>query len=88
MPTILGHKNKQGIRSIIAQAANIQLAPEPPVQETCTKITPLLHLICADQTGWFLVRSKSGNNHIIILCDYDANTIIGEPMPDRKSTAL
>ena len=90
IPTILGHrhKNKQGIRSTAARAANIQLAPEPPVNELYAMIIPLLHLICTDQTGRFPVRSKSGNNHIMILYDCDANAILGEPIPDRTSKTL
>ena len=46
----------------------------------------LPHLIYTDQTGRFLVRSE--NNYIMILCDYDANAIIGEHIPDRKTTTL
>ena len=51
-PTILGyqHKLKQGIRSTTARPANTQLAPEPPVEEIYTKIIPLPHMICTDQT--------------------------------------
>ena len=51
-PTILGHQHKlkQGIRSTTARAANIQLAPEPPVEEMHTKIIPLQHMMCTDQT--------------------------------------
>ena len=52
------------------------------------KIIPLPHLICTDQTGRFPVRSKSGNNYIMVLYDYDANAIIGEPIPDRTTTTL
>ena len=48
----------------------------------------LPHLICIDQKGRFPVRSKSGNNYVMILYDYDANAIIGEPIPDRKTTTL
>ena len=90
IPTILGHrhKNKQGIRSTTAQAANIQLTPEPPVEEMYAKIIPLPHLICTDQIGRFPVRSKPGNNYIMVLYDYDANAIIGEPIPDRTTTTL
>ena len=34
------------------------------------------------------MRSKSGNDYIMLLYDYDTNTIIGEPIPDRKSPTL
>ena len=79
MPNILRHlhKNKQGIRSTVAQAANIQLTPEPPVEEICTKIIPLPHLTCTD-TGKFPACSKSGNNYAMIM----HNTIL---MPCSES---
>ena len=90
IPTILGHqhRHKQGIRSTTAQAANVQLMPEPPVHEAYIKTIELPHLICTDQTGKFPIQSRSGNNYLMILYDYDANAILGEPIPNRESTTL
>ena len=45
-------------------------------------------MICIDQTSHFLVQSKSRNNYIIIMCDYDANAIFSELIPDYKSPTL
>ena len=61
VPAILGHKyrNKQGLQSTTAQAANAQLFPEPPVEEFYIKLLELPHLICTDQTGRFPIQLKS-----------------------------
>ena len=48
----------------------------------------LPHLICTDQTGRFPIQSKSGSNYLMVLCDYDANAILAEPIPNRKSPTL
>jgi hypothetical protein len=37
----------------------------------------------SDQTGKFPVLSSTGNNHLIIVCNYNSNGIIAEPMPRR-----
>ena len=90
IPTILGHQHqvRQGLRSTTAQAANVTLEEEPPVQELYATITPLTGLICTDQTGRFPVRSKSGNNYLFVMYDYDANAILGAAIPDRKTESL
>jgi len=90
MPTILGylHKQKQCIRSTTIWAANVSLTPEPPIKELYTKIIPLANMVYIDQTGKFSIRSKSGNYYIIILYNYDTNTILGEVIPDRTTSTL
>ena len=66
----------------------MQLVPKLPVEEIYTKIILLLYLICTDQTGRFPVRSKSSNNYIMVMYDYDANAIFGQLIKDRVSTTL
>ena len=82
------HKRKQGIKSVTAGAAAAVLTPEAKVHEARSKVIDLPALMCIDQTGRFPVRSKSGNNFIMVLCDYDASRILGEATPDRKSTII
>ena len=82
------HKRKQGIRYKTARAAAAVLAPEPKFHEAYSKVIELPGLMCTDKTGRFSVRSKSGNNCIMGLFDYDANITLGESIPDRKSTIL
>ena len=72
----------------MALATNITLYLEPLVEELYAKTILLLYMIYTNQTGKFPIRSKSGNNYIIVLCDYNANAILGIPILDRKSTTL
>ena len=64
------------------------LAPEPRLKKSYCKVVELPGLICTDQTDRFLVRSRSGNNYLMIIYDYDSNAILAEAIPDRKSTTL
>ena len=41
-----------------------------------------------DQIGKFLVISKSRNYHLMILYNYDTNTILEALIPDRKNPTL
>jgi hypothetical protein len=40
--------------------------------------------IYTDQTGRFPVVSSKGNKYIMILCDYDSNAILAQPIKDRS----
>jgi hypothetical protein len=44
--------------------------------------------IYTDQTGRFPVVSSKGNKYIMILYDYDRNTILANPIKDRTSPDL
>ena len=37
-----------------------------------------------DLTGKYPTMSSSGNQYILVICDYDLNTIIGEPQKIRQ----
>ena len=39
-----------------------------------------------DQTGRFITPSSQGNNQLMILYDYDSNSIHAEPMPSKTGT--
>jgi hypothetical protein len=44
--------------------------------------------IYTDQTGRFPVVSSKGNKYIMILYDYDRNSILAQPIKDRTATEL
>jgi hypothetical protein len=44
--------------------------------------------IYTDQTGIFPVVSSKGNKYIMILNDYDSNTILEQPIKDRTTPEL
>ena len=82
------HKIKQGIRSTIARVDAGVLTPETKVHGVHSKVIDLSALMCTNETCRFPVRSTSYNNFIMVICDYDANTMTREAMPDRKRTTL
>ena len=63
----------------------IIVTPEPEVHETCSKFIELPHLVYVYQTVKFPVQSSTGGNYLIVSCDCDANAILEEPMPNRKT---
>ena len=44
--------------------------------------------IHTDQTGQFVVPSSTGYNYLLILYDYDSNSILAEPMPRRTGLCI
>jgi hypothetical protein len=44
--------------------------------------------IYTDQTGRFPVVSSKSNKYIMILCDYDSNAIMTQPIKDRTAPEL
>jgi len=45
-------------------------------------------LICSDQTGPFPVTSNRGNKYIMVVLDYDSNSILTQPLPSRSQHHL
>jgi len=41
-----------------------------------------------DQTGRFPIPSSAGNNYVMVLYDYDSNSILAEPLKDRKANTI
>ena len=76
------------MRSTTTGAASVTVAPKLAVREICSKVLELRHLACIYQTGKFPVQSRSGNNYLLMLCDYDVNAILSEPIPNRKTETL
>ena len=62
--------------------------PEPLAQEVCLKVVELLHLICTDKTGKFPIQSRTDNNYLMILYDYNANATWAEQIPNGVSSTL
>ena len=51
-------------------------------------IEPANGQIHTDQTGKFVVASNSGNNYILVLYDYDSNSILVEPLRSRTGPCI
>jgi hypothetical protein len=49
---------------------------------------PLTGQIYTDQTGRFLPPSSAGNSYLLILYDFDSNSIHAEPMKSRSATEI
>ena len=90
IPTNQGnmHQRWKGIRSTTARAAAMLLSPEPRVHESYFRVVELPGIMCINQTGRFPVRSRNGNNNLMIMYDYDSNDILADSMPDRKPNTL
>ena len=48
----------------------------------------LTGLVCSDQTGPFPVTSNRGNKYIMVVLDYDSNSILTRPLPSRSQHHL
>jgi hypothetical protein len=66
-----------------------------PQQNTTTNICfasclpqPITGKTYSDQTGRFPVPSRSGNNYMFVLYEYDSNLIYAEPIPNRESITI
>jgi hypothetical protein len=66
-----------------------------PKQDTTTHICfasclpqPITGKTYSDQTGRFTVPSRSGNNYMFVLYDYDSNLIYAEAIPNRESNTI
>ena len=51
-------------------------------------VEPTTGQIHTDQTGRFIVASSTGNNYILVLYDYDSNSILVEPMRSRTGPCI
>jgi hypothetical protein len=51
-------------------------------------IEPATGQIHTDQTGKFVVASSAGNNYIIVLYDYDSNSILVAPLRNRTAPCI
>ena len=51
-------------------------------------VTPTTGQIHSDQTGKFIVASSTGNNYVLVVYDYDSNSILVEPMRNRTGPSI
>jgi hypothetical protein len=49
---------------------------------------PTTGQIHSDQTGQFVVASSTGNHYIMVVYDYDSNSILVEPMRSRTGPCI
>ena len=98
------HSNIQSTKNIsrptlpltfAAVAANISAVPPLPLSEATTRTNQVFiniedptGRIFTDQTGKFVCSSRKGNKYILILYDYDSNTISAEPILSRIKSTL
>ena len=69
--------------------------PSSPLQEPAvrtnfvyTKVVEVTGQIFTDQTGRFPVTFSKGNQHIMVLYDYDSSAILAKPMKNRSESEL
>ena len=53
-----------------------------------TVFEPATGQIHSDQTGKFVVASSAGNNYVMVVYDYDSNSILVEPMRSRTGPCI
>ena len=64
------------------------LVSEPAVNDAHSKVIELTYLTCTDQNRKLLAQFKSGSNYFLVLCDYDASTMLLESVKNRKTETL
>ena len=90
--TSMGHldqerKNLRSTRREINTVDTIKSIPSKDrTHEVYTKIQQ--NHVYSDQTGRFPVQSNRGHNYIMILYDYDTNSIHAEPLKNRSTSEL
>ena len=62
-----------------------QLAMAQRTHQCYTAVLEPTGKVFADQTGRFIIPSSTGNNYLMVLYDYDSNSIHAEPMPNRSA---
>lgn len=95
IPTVQGHLNQQrkNLRSTKSKPTT-EPTPEPVTSTTAegrshdvfTASYDLTGRIATDLTGRFPVTSSKGNKYILLLYDYDSNSILVEAMKNRSDT--
>jgi hypothetical protein len=58
-----------------------ELPAVPRTHAVYVSCQPISGQVFSDATGRFLLPSSQGNSHLLVVYDYDSNTIFAEPMP-------
>jgi hypothetical protein len=98
------HMIRKGIRTTkptISEIMNEELAPEPPLEpprrinkrqhDVAVDILPfeeLKGIIATDLPGRFPTTSAQGNAYVLVMYDYDSNTINAVAIKNRKTASL
>eukprot|EP00804_Cyclotella_cryptica_P023279 CCRYP_000441-RA/>CCRYP_000441-RA protein AED:0.42 eAED:0.42 QI:0/-1/0/1/-1/1/1/0/227 len=82
--TVKGHlkQTRQGLRSTKTKPPKPALAPSAPSHELHVYIEPVSKLY-TDDMGRFPIRSRSGNQYIMLAYHCDSNAILVEPFQSR-----
>ncbi|EJK62784.1 hypothetical protein THAOC_16590 [Thalassiosira oceanica] len=93
-----GHLNQSraGVRSTRPKAVPLAEPEEPDVKrafnvkerDVYIKIIDPTDAIHSDQTGKFPVRSRAGNNYIMVMCHVDTAAVLAEPMKNRTAKEM
>ena len=94
-------KNQRSTKPVAPQPVSPSLEPrtddafprsEPDNRRTHQCFTAVLQpssgQIHSDQTGKFVVASSAGNNYVLVVYDYDSNSILVEPMRSRTGPCI
>jgi hypothetical protein len=97
IPMDKGHMDQ--IRQNVRSTKPPRPQPEPDTDPNPSPITIKTHecytaiyephgQIYSNQTGRFIVPSSSGNNYIMVLYDYDSNSIFAQPFKNRTAACI
>jgi hypothetical protein len=100
--TVKGHldqtrKNKRSTKTVTTEVEDLSAPPLPPI--TDGKRTHFVYgavidaptatrQIYTDQTGCFPVISRRGNKYIMVLYDYNSNSILVEPIKNHTDAEI
>jgi len=89
------NQTRQNIHSTQPQASDLTRdndnnpnsdVPNARTQHVYAAVMDLTGQIATDLTGRFPITSSRGNKYILILYDYDSNSILAEPRKNRSDT--
>jgi hypothetical protein len=89
-------QDRKGQRSTQPTHNGVSRPPEDTDPEESPTHTNWVHMkpievtgkIRSDQTGCFPIASSRGNKHIMIVCDYNSNAILDEPLKSHSELEL
>jgi hypothetical protein len=97
IPMDKGHLDQ--VRQNVRSTKPKRHKPEPDTDTNPNPITTTTHecftaifepngQVYSDQTGRFVIPSSSGNNYIMVLYDYDSNSIFAQPSKNRTAACI
>jgi hypothetical protein len=97
IPMDKGHLDQ--VRQNVRSTKPPRPSPEPDTDTNPSPITTKTHecyaaiyephgQVYSDQTGRFIIPSSSGNNYIMIVYDFDSNSIFAQPFKNRTAACI